>query len=344
MLMALSSNPPVFSIEEAQRAARSLYGIDAVAEPKSSERDNNFRMNGGVGADVVLKVCNVNEDPAVIDVQIAALRHIEMTDPTLPVPRVVPTLSGDLRTQVASRAGENLMVFALTYCSGVTLWDVVLTPQLMFHIGATVARLGVALKTFSQDVPEQELVWDIRSAEALRPHVPLIGDAEGERLVTAALDRFSDHTLPLMSRLRHQVIHNDTNRGNVLVMPELASPVTGIIDFGDMVKGPLILDISTAAMELAASADDPIGLTEGFLEGYVGATPLSAEEVGCIYDALMTRLAVCVLVYAWRGAHNAEPRYDAGAVVRHFIGEMKHMDAIGRNAAEARFHAVCGTG
>ncbi len=341
--MALSSNPPAFSIEEAQRAAWSLYGIDAVAEPKSSERDNNFRINGGAGADIVLKVCNKNEDPAVIDVQIAALRHIEMTDPTLPVPRVVPTLAGDLRARVASQAGENLMVYALTYCAGVTLWEVVLTSALMFYIGSTVARLGVALKTFSQAVPEQELVWDIRGAEALRPHVALIGDADGERLVTAALDRFSDYTLPLMSRLRHQVIHNDTNRGNVLVVPELASPVTGIIDFGDMVKGPLVLDISTAAMELAASADDPIGLTAGFLEGYVGTTPLSGAEVGCIYDALMTRLAVCVLVYAWRGAYNAEPRYDAAAVVRRFIDEMKQMDAIGRDAADAQFHAVCGT-
>ena len=341
--MALASNPSVFFPEEARRTAQALYGIDGEAEPKSSERDSNFRINGGVGADIVLKVCNGREDPAVIDFQIAGLRHVEAVDPALPVPRLVPTLAGEPRTSVMSEAGENLIVYALTYLPGVPFREVVPTPDLMRHTGIAVAKLGVALKTFSDTVPEQNLVWDIRGVEAMRQYVPLIGNVDGELLVTAALDRFAGHTLPSMSYLRHQVIHNDTNRGNILVMPDHARPVTGIIDFGDMVNAPLVMDISTAAMELAASAEDPIGLTAAFMEGYVMVTPLRADEADFVYDGLMTRLAVCVLVYAWRGAHNAEPRYDAGSAVTSFIDKMKRMDAIGRKAAGARFRAVCGT-
>ena len=135
--MALASNPPVFSEEEARHAAASLFGIEAEAEPKSSERDRNFRVNAGPEADIVLKVCNVNEDPAVIDFQIAALRHIEATDPSLPVPRVVLTHAGETRSRVRSEAGEDLMVYALTYCPGVPLWQTTLTPAVMRAIVET---------------------------------------------------------------------------------------------------------------------------------------------------------------------------------------------------------------
>jgi Ser/Thr protein kinase RdoA (MazF antagonist) len=257
---------------------------------------------------------------------------------------LVPTCAGQARTRVTSEAGEELIVYALTYRPGVTLHDVEPTPDLMRSIGAAVASLDVALKEFTHDAPDQALVWDIRTAEAMRRHGPLIADGEGRRLVIRALDRFADHTLPIFAGLRHQVIHNDANRGNILVMPGAPEPVSGIIDFGDMLHGPLVLDISTAAMELAAPDRDPVRLIEAFLEGFAGVTPLTRDEVDCVYDGLMTRLAVGTLVYAWRDAFNAEPRFDAGAVAARFIDEMKRMEAIGREAAGVRFHAACGTG
>lgn len=343
-LMALASNPPVFSADEARHAASSFYGIDAEPEPKSSERDRNFRVNAGPDADIVLKVCNVNEDTAVIDFQIAALRHIEEADPSLPVPRVVMTRAGETRTQVTTEAGEDLMVYALTYCPGVPLREMTLTPAIMRAVGTTIAKLGLALRSFERTAPEQALVWDIRRAEAMREHLPLIHDPAAKQLVGETLDRFAAETRPSLARLRHQVIHNDANRGNILALPDAEAQVSGVIDFGDMVNGPLIQDVSTAAMELAGASDDPIGFIEAFLDRYVAVSPLSGDEVSCIYDCVMTRLAVCVLVYSWRAAFKAEPRYDATAEAMRFFAEMKPIDAIGRDAATARFHAVCGTG
>ncbi len=340
-LMALASNSPVFSADEARQAAAALYGIDAEAEPKSSERDRNFRVNAAPQADIVLKVCNVNEDPAVIDFQIAALRHIEETDRRLPVPRVVLTRAGETRTRIDSKAGESLIVFALTYCPGVPIKETVLSPAIMGSIGATLAKLGLALESFDHPAPEQALVWDVRRAEAMREHVPLIGDQEAERLVCETLDTFTAETLPRFAGFRHQVIHNDANRGNILVLPDGA--VSGVIDFGDMVYAPLVQDVSTAAMELAGATDDPVGFIEPFLESYVAGNRLSKDEVDCIYDCVMARLAVCVLVYAWRAANKAESRFDAPAEVKRFFAEMKQIDAVGRNAATGRFHTACGT-
>ncbi len=343
-LMALASNPPVFSEKEARDAAVSLFGIDAEPEPKSSERDRNFRVNAGPEADIVLKVCNVNEDPAVIDFQIAALRHIETTDPSLPVPRVVMTRAGETRGRVTSEAGEDLMVYALTYCPGVPLWQTELTPAVMRAVGTTIAKLSHALRSFQWDAPDQALVWDIRRAGAMREHLPLIRDHAAEKLVGETLDWFATVTLPKFAELRHQVIHNDANRGNILVLADEDAEVSGVIDFGDMVYAPLVQDVSTAAMELTGVSDDPISYIVAFLESYVAVNPLTKDEVGSIYDCVMTRLAVCVLVYAWRAENKAEPRYDAHAEAMRFFGEMARVDAVGRDVATARFHAICGTG
>jgi Ser/Thr protein kinase RdoA (MazF antagonist) len=152
---------------------------------------------------------------------------------------------------------------------------------------------------------------------------------------------FCNNHLPTLEKLRCQVIHGDAHPFNTLTHD---GALSGIIDFGDMLYGPLVLDISTAAMELAAPDRDPVALIVAFLEGFAGVTPLTRDEVDCVYDGLMTRLAVGTLVYAWRDAFNAEPRFDAGAVAARFIDEMKRMEAIGREAAGARFHAACGTG
>ena len=57
-----------------------------------------------------------------------------------------------------------------------------------------------------------------------------------------------------MRRMRGQIIHGDVHPYNVLV--GAGGQVTGIIDFGDMVHGPLILDLANAAGDfLTPSAD-----------------------------------------------------------------------------------------
>ncbi|MEM7045759.1 MAG: phosphotransferase, partial [Pseudomonadota bacterium] len=283
-------------------------------------------------------------DPAVIDFQIAGLRHIEATDPSMPVPRVVLTCAGETRSHLVSEAGERLMVYALTYRPGVPLREASLTPVIMGAVGTTIAKLSHALKSFHWDAPDQALVWDIRRAGAMREHVPLIRDRAAEKLVGETLDWFVATTLPVFAGLRQQVIHNDANRGNILVLPGADAEVSGVIDFGDMVHAPLVQDVSTAAMELTGVSDDPIGYIEAFLKSYVAVNPLTGDEVASIYDCVMTRLAVCVLVYAWRAENKAEPRYDAHAEAMRFFDEMKRVDAVGRDAATERFHTVCGTG
>src|SRR5512146_76798 len=83
------------------RAVESLaveqFGIAGRAERLTGERDENFWLRTEVGPGYVLKVANAEESPETTDLQIAALLHLERTDPSLPCARVIRSREG--RTQ-----------------------------------------------------------------------------------------------------------------------------------------------------------------------------------------------------------------------------------------------------
>ena len=53
-----------------------------------------------------------------------------------------------------------------------------------------------------------------------------------------------------MLTLPAQTIHNDGHWGNVLCDPAAPDTITGVIDFGDQVEGPLVVDLATSMFGL----------------------------------------------------------------------------------------------
>ena len=71
------------------------------------------------------------------------------------------------------------------------------------------------------------------------------------------LDRF-DSIAPQFPDWRWQVVHNDLNPHNVLCAPDAPDRIAGVLDFGDMVRTPLVCDLAVAAA-YRIDRDDPIG-------------------------------------------------------------------------------------
>ncbi|HUM07671.1 MAG TPA: hypothetical protein VLT37_02215, partial [Acidocella sp.] len=97
-LVALETSPPAFSTEAAASMAREIFGVDGTAHPLYGERDQNFRIKAASGSDIIVKILGPNEDPGSVEFQTAALSHIAMMDPSLPVPRVRRTVAGEAYT------------------------------------------------------------------------------------------------------------------------------------------------------------------------------------------------------------------------------------------------------
>lgn len=295
----LKRNSPDLALTEAANLLDTQYGVTGDFLMLESERDQNFRVDTE-NISYLFKICNADEDESVVDLQIQALKHIERVDPTFPVPRSVPTLTGDDKARIETADGASHVVRLMSFLDGVVAdrpeYD---TPEFRYNTGAAVARLDRALRGFFHPAANQDHPWDLMRVPRLLDQVDHISDEGARRSVVAILEQVRDHTIPACLGLRHQLIHQDVYTSNLVVHPGNPAEIAGIIDFGDMVYGPLIAEIAVAA--------DPSGRPNGAAEalidivlGYDSVTPLETAEVDVLYDLVLARLAMGTTIVAAR--------------------------------------------
>src|SRR5438094_1831654 len=213
----LQSPPPAIGLAKAEEISERLFGIAGALTPLPSERDLNFRVDDGRGTSFLLKLQNPADDADVVEMQTEAMLHVAHNEPSLPVMRIVPTLSGEHWAEVPGEDGRISLARLFTFLEGHNPAAEELDPQALHAWGATVARLGRALRSFFHPAAGYPILWDVRRAPALRPMVPYILDERPRTLVERVLDRFEANVAPVLARQRAQIIHNDMSLDNVLV-------------------------------------------------------------------------------------------------------------------------------
>src|SRR5690348_8762212 len=86
-MSVLESTPPRFTAAEVAAIAAERFGLAGEATDLGSERDQTFLVAGG-GGEGIVKISNLGEDPATLDLEAAAIAHITRVDPELPVARL----------------------------------------------------------------------------------------------------------------------------------------------------------------------------------------------------------------------------------------------------------------
>lgn len=291
---------PRLTAAEAGSLAERFFGIAGRLDPLTSERDQNFRLTADDGRAYVLKIANAAEPVEVTNFQTEALAHVARTAPDLPVPRVIPGQGGGREFRLPSGS----VVRLLTWVEGRPLHSVPCSPALRRSIGATAARLTRALEGFSHPAQDHELIWDIRNAAGLRPLLPSVTDPDLRAGCAAALDRFDTETGPALARLPWQVVHADFNPHNLLTDPE-ARRITGILDFGDMVRTARVCDLAVAASYQVDPAD-PLATLAEVIGGWHSALPLLPEEEALILDLVRLRMVTTIVLSNWRAARQPE--------------------------------------
>jgi Ser/Thr protein kinase RdoA (MazF antagonist) len=269
----------------------------------TSERDQNFLVELATPEYVVLKITNSCEAADVTDFQTAALLHVADRDPDFPVPRVKRTLTGETQTSVAGEDGREHSVRLLTWLDGIPLRFATTMSETSCtaNLGAFLARLGMALHDFEHAASEHMLMWDLKHADKLVALLPEIADRELREICSTRLRDFAELIQPAMKQLRGQVIYNDLNPSNVLVNPEAPQTITGIIDFGDLVRSPLVNDVAVAAAYLCDNDDTLLNIVS-FLRGYHECRSLQPVEIELLYDLMITRSVMTLVITLWRAA------------------------------------------
>ncbi len=304
--------PPAVDAALAGRLARDLFGVEGAVTPLGGERDRNFRIASPDEGDWVLKVVHPREDPAVTDLQSVVLERLRTRSPGLPVPRVRRPLAGAdptaTWTDPSGAAGtEPLRVRMYSYLAGVPVSRGPLGPELARGVGTLVGELDLALAELSHPGQEQDLAWDAHRVRRVEPLVPDL-PAEDRPAVQWALDRMMDHADPIVTGLRRQVIHNDANLDNLLTRAVGDAEVVGLIDFGDMLRGPLVQDAATAAAYQLRDGGHPMAGPADVLEGYQQRIRLEPEEIEVFVDLVAARWVLTTTITDWRARQQPDNR------------------------------------
>ena len=295
---------PRFGTQDAERLARSLYGLTASARPLPSERDQNFHLATDEGP-FVLKIAGASERPEVLDLQNAALAWLARKAPSLPLPRVRPAAGGAAVAQVDGPDGARHLVRALTYLPGTILAEAnPQSPGLLSGVGRFLGELDCALDGFAHPAARnRDLVWNpARALEVIARHAGAIGDASRRSLVEHFARVYEAIVTPLQPQLRVGVIHNDANDFNVLVGDPVAGDraIVGLLDFGDMLEGWTAAEPAVAIAYAMFGKADPLAAAASLAAGYHRAHPLTAPEVEALWMLAAIRLCTSVCLSAHR--------------------------------------------
>ena len=325
---------------EAERIARDIYGLAVSSHPLPGERDCNFHVRTADQREFVLKIVDLEASAAATDCQVCVLRHLAEADPTLPVPRLFATQQGEDIGRVATLGGSYATCL-MGYLPGQLLAQRVPAAPLLYALGDTLARLDRALQGFFHPALAQRLAWDVRRLPELVEFSPYIESAALRNRVEAVSAAFKER-IPALRALRSQAIHGDCHGHNLIVDAE-AGAISGILDFGDMIHAPLVLEPAVAMSELLTDELVPLEALSPVLRGYTQRQPLDAADVELLYDLITARHASTILVHAWRRRHDA---HGARALDRSAVHAARSLDILmqaDRDSLTRAWHDVAGT-
>ncbi len=289
---------------EAEKVARDILGLKAVATELGGERDVNFRLKCEDGKSYLLKVSHPSEDRDILDFQTQAMLWIEKQDSGIPTQRVLALGDGGY-SKVVSIAGRDSVIRVLSYIDGPTWYEI---PQpsekLATSLGGVLARLDRALSNFEHPAQDHVSLWDLKSAPEVAPLAEHIPDPEIRELVAGFLSEYMAVVPPAFDQLPWQVIHGDINPRNVIVSSNDHDTPAGVLDFGDMVYSPRIFDL---AVLCAYSFDsDGYNRVQAAAFEYHKMNRLTDLEKQVLLTSIKCRLSIMLCIAHWRSKLHPE--------------------------------------
>jgi hydroxylysine kinase len=380
---------------QAEDIARAHYGFRGSAQRLAAEHDDVFRVVASDGSSRLLRVSVAAPQcpgPAGgVSLQAAILLHLASAAPRLPVQRVIASLDGrpevTLPGVAPGESGRPRLVRMTSWLDGDPLGGETVGHGLRKDIGATLARLSMALRGFSHPDARRTHWWDLQQLGRLRP---LLGDlppggvlpevrealvagglpagdgqggaaglgGAGERVGASGasgaewasgasgldralgdyLDRFDAVVRPRLARVPVQVIHTDFHGLNLLGD---GRRITGILDFGDALAGPVAMDVAVAACYQLGSGADPLAPALDVVSGYHAVDPLGGTDLELAAEFIMARVVARIIVSQWNALREPANR---GYLLRRTPQAVEHYTALRREGADeiaARLRAAC---
>lgn len=244
------------------------HGLEARGEatPLLGGEDNRIARIATDRGDVVIREY-LDSGIDKVRAELALVEHLSRDG--FPTPAAFPRVDGELVTVVE---GNPIAVFP--FVSGDV--PVSMSANLAAQCGTLLARLHVSTAGWTDariPVIDRRAILEL-AAEA---DVELAGADLWREEVRSFLERNVD-ALSLLDEQPAGPIHHDLHRQNLLTR---GGEVTAVLDFDELNRGPLILDLARLFHYLAVDAPDRrlrVDLAEAALAGYQRVRPLDDAE------------------------------------------------------------------
>jgi Ser/Thr protein kinase RdoA (MazF antagonist) len=298
--MSESCALPEFDLQQATQIARDLFALDGPIRLLNGERDLNFLIEVPSGK-FVFKIANIDESPAMLECQHQVFDLLSKAQAFPGIVTALASVNGQLIEYTRSPGGLEHACRVLPFIDGCLLDHCNhLESGLLEELGQSLAQLDLALEGFSHPALERPLLWEMRDGlDRIDTFKPLLKDDAERSLVEYFETGFRQRVIAVETELRLAVIHNDANKGNVLVN-EACNKLVGIIDFGDMVHSWLVVEPAIAATYAMLDQPEPMRNAQAILRGYHRTLPLTDVEIGVMFDLICMRLCMSVCICAYQ--------------------------------------------
>lgn len=299
------------STEQAAQLLSQHWQLTGAISPLASYADRNFKLSTTQGS-FVLKIANPNWTYNDLDLENAALLHLERSCPELTLPKVIATNTGENLIRFHTDSGKPCHVRLMSFVEGEVYADACQAAEieqaaLQASLGVALAQLGRGLADFQHPAMHRPVDWNISNLTTLAQEVAQLSDPQLASIVGKHVDYFSQHEAFWKSALPMQMIHNDANDFNVIVAcecPESAKDadnarVSALIDFGDMCYHLRIVDLAIAivyALQTIEHEEQVIAVITRIVSAYHQHTPLTHGESEALYPIITARLCQSVLM------------------------------------------------
>lgn len=281
---------------DAAHILSTAFGREALqpATRLATERDDTFRLLTAEG-EFILKVAHPDDDPTTINLQTTALEHAAHRDPGLPLQAVIAGPDGSKEPRLAKGAGRGRVVRLLTYLPGTLLRHATPAAAQLNTCGRIQARLATALSDFDHPAADRHLLFDLQNFNELRELLPLIES----QLIATVFSWHDEVLVPMAGALPRQILHSDFGLDNVVV--DIAAPgyVTGILDWGDVVRTWRAADLASGLAAQITTEGPSWSRADDLLAGYQEHLPLTPAERTLLPGLVAMRLAQRILMAEW---------------------------------------------
>jgi len=316
-MSVFNSPPPNYSLEDIIKLVEDHYGFIVQITVLNSERDQNF-LCATDKKKYVLKISNPDEDRAVLEMQNACMQYIKDHDPSLQVPLAFKEV------KTIEYEGTSFFIRLVDYLPGQFLMNVDHHNDLLYELGSFLGRLRSAMNGFDHPAGHRDFPWDVANVDFIKEHKHFLNSKKG--IVDNFINQYEQNVLPIVSKLRKVLIHNDGNDHNVLVNEN--GKINGIIDFGDMIYTFIACEPAVCMAYVALEKDDPLEAIAQVLKGFHEKFPLTHDELLSVIYLVCMRSCITVTMAAYRKKLFPDNKYISVTEDQawDFLKKMQHED------------------